>query len=74
MSFFLSAWPIARSVAAASAWGSCRVGTTHSGGGETATLRLVCDKGELEARLDARSEGGLKSLSLSPGSDDICVP
>jgi CubicO group peptidase (beta-lactamase class C family) len=66
--------PIARALAAASAWGGCRVGTTRAGGGDRATLRLVCDKGELEARLEASPTGGLTSMSLAPAGDDSCVP
>jgi hypothetical protein len=66
--------PLARALAAASAWGSCRVGTTLKGGGDSATLRLACDKGELEARLERSPAGGLASASLAPGGDDSCVP
>jgi hypothetical protein len=65
---------MARALAAASAWGGCRVGTTRAGGGDRATLRLTCDKGELEARLEASPTGGLTSVSLAPAGDDSCVP
>jgi hypothetical protein len=67
--------PIARSAAAASAWGSCRAGEVREGAGEKATIRLSCDKGSLDAQLvlDATS-GRLRSLKLSPASADACVP
>ena len=66
--------PVARLLDAAAAWGRCRLGPTLEGGGVSATLRLECDKGRLDARLEAAAAGGLKSASLAPGDDEACVP
>lgn len=70
----VSTLPLSSALAAAAAWGSCRVGATREGGGDSATLRLVCDKGQLDARLEAHPAGGLKSASLAPSEDAACVP
>jgi hypothetical protein len=67
--------PVAKAVAGAAPWGSCRMGEIQAGGGEAATLRFDCEKGALSARLALDPESGkLKSLSLEPGSDGACVP
>ena len=65
-----------RQVAAASAWGTCKVGEPLSGNGTTnSAIRLVCDNGPLAARigLDAKSHK-LTSLDLVPLREQRCVP
>jgi hypothetical protein len=66
---------VARAVAAAAAWGSCRVGPVRQGGGDAATVRFSCDKGQLEARLAVDVPSGrLSSIALAPDPDEVCVP
>ena len=65
-----------RQVAAASAWGSCKVGDALSGNGKSnSALRLVCDGGPLAARigLDPNTHK-LTSLDLVPLREQRCVP
>ena len=66
--------PILRQLEAAAAWGRCRPGPTLEGGGERATVRFDCEKGPLEARLEASAAGGLSAVRLAPGDDEACVP
>jgi hypothetical protein len=65
-----------RQFAAASGWGTCRVGETLSGNGtHSSTVRLVCEKGPLAARvnLDAASHK-LTGVDLFPLREQRCVP
>jgi CubicO group peptidase (beta-lactamase class C family) len=65
-----------RQVAAASAWGRCKVGEPLSGNGtRNSTIRLVCDNGPLQARiaLDPNTRK-LTSLDLVPMREQRCVP
>ncbi|HET7113223.1 MAG TPA: serine hydrolase domain-containing protein [Pyrinomonadaceae bacterium] len=65
-----------RQFAAASGWGTCRVGETLSGNGtRSSTVRLVCEKGPLAARvnLDAASHK-LTGVDLFPLREQRCVP
>ena len=67
---------LTRSLAAAAAWGSCRVGEVRRGGGDTsATIRFGCDRGLLDASivLDPAS-GALSRATLTPAPDEACVP
>jgi CubicO group peptidase (beta-lactamase class C family) len=66
--------PIQRQLVAAAAWGRCRPGPTLEGGGDRATLRFDCEKGALEARLEASPAGGLSAVRLAPAEDEACVP
>lgn len=65
-----------RQVAAASAWGSCKVGEPLSGNGtRNSAIRLVCDNGPIAARiaLDSATHK-LTSLDLVPLREQRCVP
>jgi CubicO group peptidase (beta-lactamase class C family) len=65
-----------RQIAAASAWGSCKVGEALSGNGtRNSAIRLVCDGGPLAARiaLDPNTRK-LTSLDLVPLREQRCVP
>ena len=72
----LDADALARALAAAAAWGSCRMGDVLSGGGEgPATVRLACDQGRLDVSiaLDPAS-GRLSQATLAPAAGEACVP
>ena len=72
----LDADALARALAAAAAWGSCRMGDVLSGGGDgPATVRFACDKGPLDVSiaLDPAS-GRLSQGTLAPAADEACVP
>ena len=65
-----------RQFAAASMWGTCRVGETLSGNGtRNSTVRLVCDKGPMAARvsLDPNTRK-LTGVDLVPTREQRCVP
>jgi hypothetical protein len=65
-----------RQVAAAGAWGSCKVGEPLSGNGtRNSAMRLVCDNGPMAARiaLDPATHK-LTSLDLVPLREQRCVP
>ena len=65
-----------RHFAAASPWGACRVGETLSGNGtRSSTVRLVCDKGPMAARvsLDPNTHR-LTGVDLIPLREQKCVP
>jgi CubicO group peptidase (beta-lactamase class C family) len=67
---------VSRSLAAAAAWGSCRVGEVRKGGGDaSATVRFECDKGPLDVSiaLDAAA-GRLSQAKLAPAPEEPCVP
>ena len=67
---------VARSLAAAAAWGSCRVAEVRKGGGDaSATVRFACDKGPLDVSiaLDPVS-GRLSQATLAPAAGEACVP
>jgi CubicO group peptidase (beta-lactamase class C family) len=65
-----------RQIAAASTWGSCKVGDAISGNGtRNSAIRLVCDGGPLTARiaLDPNTRR-LMGLDLVPLREQRCVP
>jgi CubicO group peptidase (beta-lactamase class C family) len=65
-----------RQVAAAAAWGSCKVGEPLSGNGtRNSAIRFVCDNGPIAARiaLDPNTHK-LTSLDLVPLREQRCVP
>jgi CubicO group peptidase (beta-lactamase class C family) len=65
-----------RQVAAAAAWGSCKVGEPLSGNGtRNSSIRLVCENGPIAARiaLDSATHK-LTSLDLVPLREQRCVP
>ena len=71
----LSAPPdVAGQVEASRAYGTCAQGELVSGGGESGTLRLECERGNLEVRLTVDAAGLLTGLRISPASGEICVP
>ena len=65
-----------RQVAAASTWGSCKVGEPLGGNGKSnSSIRLVCDNGPLAARIALESKTRkLTSLDLVPLREQRCVP
>ena len=67
---------VRRQFAAASAWGSCRLGETLSGNGtRSSTLRLTCDGGPMALRiaLDPATHK-LTNVDLIPLREQRCVP
>jgi hypothetical protein len=65
-----------RQFAAVAAWGTCRVGETLGGNGtSSSTVRLVCDKGPMAARvmLDPNTRK-LTGVELFPLREQKCVP
>jgi hypothetical protein len=67
---------VRRQIAAASAWGTCKVGEPLGGNGtRNSALRFTCDNGPLVARiaLDATSHK-LTNLDLVPLREQRCVP
>jgi CubicO group peptidase (beta-lactamase class C family) len=65
-----------RRLAAASAWGSCRVDEVMAGDGErSAKVRLACTMGNLDLSVEAEpSTGKVRRLSLVPSGNRTCVP
>jgi CubicO group peptidase (beta-lactamase class C family) len=65
-----------RQVAAASAWGSCKVGEPLSGNGtRSSAVRLVCDGGPIAARIALEpNTHKLTNLDLVPLREQRCVP
>ncbi len=71
----LSAPPdVAEQLEASRAWGTCARGELMSGGGESGTLRLNCERGNLDMRLTVDAAGLLTGLRISPASGEVCVP
>jgi hypothetical protein len=67
---------VRKQIAAASAWGSCKVGETLGGNGtRNSAIRLTCDGGPLMARiaLDPATHK-LTNLDLVPLREQRCVP
>jgi CubicO group peptidase (beta-lactamase class C family) len=65
-----------RQFASASAWGACKVGETLSGNGtRSSTVRLVCEKGPMAARVavDPNSHK-LTGVDLIPLREQRCAP
>jgi CubicO group peptidase (beta-lactamase class C family) len=62
--------------ASALAWGSCKVGETLSGNGtRSSTVRLVCEKGPMAARVTVDSNTHkLTGVDLIPLREQTCVP
>ena len=65
-----------RQIAAASAWGACKLGEPVGGDGKRETaVKVVCDRGNLQARISLDPETNkLKTLDLAPTRDQRCVP
>jgi CubicO group peptidase (beta-lactamase class C family) len=65
-----------RQFAAASAWGSCKVGETLSGNGtRSSTVRLVCEKAPMAARVSVDpGTHKLTDVTLIPLREQRCVP
>lgn len=71
----LSAPPdVAGQLEASRAYGACVQGDVVSGGGESATFRLKCERGNLDARLTVDAAGLLTGLRISPASGEVCAP
>jgi hypothetical protein len=65
-----------RRLAAASAWGSCRVDEVVASDGErSARVRLACTTGSLDLSVEVEpATGKLRRLSLAPSGNRTCVP
>jgi hypothetical protein len=61
-------------LSAARAWGSCTAGALTSGGPDSGTLRLACEKGNLDLRLTVDDAGLITGLRLAPTAGETCVP
>lgn len=67
---------IDRELAAARPWGVCRAAGTVEGDGRLhTTVRLDCERGPLDLKLDWDSKKPeLEALSLVPPNSEVCVP
>jgi hypothetical protein len=64
-----------RQFAAANAWGVCKLGETVSGDGKReAAVKLLCERGNMFARVSMDEANKLKTLDLVPTRDQRCVP
>jgi CubicO group peptidase (beta-lactamase class C family) len=64
-----------RQFAAANAWGVCKLGETVSGDGKReAAVKLMCERGNMFARVSVDEANKLKTLDLVPTRDQRCVP
>ncbi len=65
-----------RQFAVVSSWGACKVGETLSGNGtRSSTVRLVCEKGPMAARVSAEpNTHKLTGVDLIPLREQTCVP
>jgi len=65
-----------RRLAAALAWGNCRIDEVIAGDGErSAKVRLACTMGSLDLSVEADpSTGKVRRLSLVPSANRTCVP
>jgi hypothetical protein len=66
----------AKVTALATTWGDCKASDVIAGDGETTTtLKLICDRGIVNARLtiDPQSKN-VKSFDLTPSGEKTCVP
>ena len=61
-------------IEASRAWGTCAQGELVVGGAESGTLRLRCERGNLDMRLTVDAAGLLTDLRISPASGEVCVP
>jgi CubicO group peptidase (beta-lactamase class C family) len=59
---------------AAHAWGVCTVGDLTTGGPDSGTIRLNCEKGNLDARLTVDAAGLVTAARIAPAAGTICVP
>jgi len=65
---------VAAQLDASRAYGVCAAGALVSGGGESGTLRLNCERGNLDLRLTVDAAGLLTGLRISPAAGEVCVP
>ena len=67
---------VRRQINAASSWGGCKLGETVGGdGSRNSTVRLVCERGTISARLALNpTTHRLASLDLAPARGQRCVP
>jgi len=64
----------AAQIEASRVYGSCVAGELVSGGPDSGTLRLNCDKGRLDVRLTVDASGLMTGLRISPAAGEVCVP
>lgn len=55
-------------------WGTCRLGDLTSGGPDSGTIRLNCERGNLDVRLTVDPAGLLTALRMAPAAGEVCVP
>lgn len=65
---------VAGQLEASRAYGTCAQGELVSGGGESGTLRLKCERGNLDMRLTVDAAGLLTGLRIFPAAGEVCVP
>jgi len=56
------------------AYGACVAGDLVSGGPDSGTIRLNCEKGRLDMRLTVDAAGLLTGLRIAPAAGEVCVP
>ncbi|MEO8359659.1 MAG: serine hydrolase domain-containing protein [Vicinamibacteria bacterium] len=56
------------------AYGKCSASGLVMGGGDTGSLRLKCERGNLDMRLTVDSAGLVTALRLVPSAGEVCVP
>ena len=61
-------------VDASRAWGACKQGDLMSGGPDSGTVRLACERGNLDMRLTVDPAGLLTGLRIAPAAGETCVP
>ena len=59
---------------ASRAYGTCAQGDLMNGGPDSGTLRLNCDRGNLDVRLTVDGAGLLTGLRIAPAAGEVCVP
>ncbi|MEO8499577.1 MAG: serine hydrolase domain-containing protein [Vicinamibacteria bacterium] len=66
---------VAAQLLASRAWGTCAAqGDLVSGGPDSGTLRLTCERGDLDVRLTVDAAGLMTGLRISPALGEVCVP
>lgn len=71
----LSAPPdAAAQIEASRVYGSCAAGELVNGGPDSGTLRLNCEKGKLDVRLNVDASGLMTGLRIAPAAGEVCVP
>ncbi len=65
---------LAAQLEASRVYGSCVQGDLIFGGPDSGTVRLNCERGNLDMRLTVDTAGLLTALRISPAEGEVCVP